>query len=64
MSSIRVTYSGLIAFGVSLIGVITGTIFVIMVTRKLTPDELDYVSKLRAGMNKHYGSLSAGKPLA
>ena len=34
------TYSGLIAFGVSLIGVITGTIFVIMVTRKLTPDEL------------------------
>lgn len=40
MSSIRVTYSGLIAFGVALISVITGTIFVIMVTRKLTPDEL------------------------
>ncbi len=34
------TYSGLIAFGVSIIGVITGTVFVIMVTRTLTPDEL------------------------
>jgi len=40
LSSIRVTYSGLIAFGVALISVITGTIFVVMVTRKLTPDEL------------------------
>jgi len=35
-----VTYSGLIAFGVSIIGVITGTVFVIIVTRTLTPDEL------------------------
>lgn len=40
MSNIRVTYSGLISFGVALISVITGTVFVIMVTRKLTPDEL------------------------
>jgi len=32
--------------------------------RKLTPCELSYITKLRAGMNKHYGSLSAGKPLA
>ena len=39
MSSIRVTYSGLIAFAVSIIGVITGTIFVIMVTRKLSPED-------------------------
>jgi len=32
--------------------------------RKLTPAELSYITKLRAGMNKHYGSLSAEKPLA
>lgn len=40
MSNIRVTYSGLISFLVSLISLITGTIFVIIVTRKLSPDEL------------------------
>jgi O-antigen/teichoic acid export membrane protein len=39
MSNVRVTYSGLIAFVVAIIGVITGTIFVIMVTRKLSPEE-------------------------
>jgi hypothetical protein len=39
LSNIRVTYSGLIAFSVALIGVITGTIFVIMVTRRLSPEE-------------------------
>lgn len=32
--------------------------------RKLTKKELNYIRKIRAGMNKHYGSLSAGKPLA
>ncbi len=32
--------------------------------RKLTSKELEYITKLRLGMNKHYGSLSAGKPLA
>ena len=32
--------------------------------RKLTFKELEYVTNLRIGMNKHYGSLSAGKPLA
>ena len=32
--------------------------------RKLTSKELAYVRKIRAGMNKHYGSLSAGNPLA
>lgn len=32
--------------------------------RKLTPEELDYVTNLRSGMNKHYGSPGAGKPLA
>ena len=32
--------------------------------RKLTNKELLYVRKIREGMNKHYGSLSAGKPLA
>lgn len=40
MSNIRVTYSGLLSLLVSLVGVITGTIFVIIVTRKLTPEEL------------------------
>ena len=39
MSNIRVTYSGLIAFAVSLGGIITGMLFVIIVTRRLTPEE-------------------------
>ena len=39
MDNIRVTYSGLIAFAVSLIGVATGAIFVIIVTRQLEPEE-------------------------
>ena len=39
LNNIRVTYSGLIALLVSLIGVITGTVFVILITRKLTPDD-------------------------
>lgn len=33
-------------------------------TKKLTSEELSYVSSLKFGMNKHYGSLSAGKPHA
>ena len=32
--------------------------------RKLTKEELDYITYLRSGMNKHYGSPGAGKPLA
>lgn len=32
--------------------------------RKLTSEELEYITNLRFGMNKHYGSLSAGNPLA
>lgn len=40
MSNIRVTYSGLISLLVSLSAVITGTIFVVMITRKLSPEEL------------------------
>jgi hypothetical protein len=39
LNNIRVTYSGLLALLVSLIGVGTGTIFVILVTRKLLPEE-------------------------
>jgi len=39
LNDIRVTYSGLIAFTVAIIGVITGTIFVIIVTRKLNPED-------------------------
>ena len=37
MSNIRVTYSGLIAFTVTMISVVTGTIFIIIVTRRLDP---------------------------
>jgi hypothetical protein len=32
--------------------------------RKLTLEELEYITNIRLGMNKHYGSLSAGNPLA
>lgn len=39
LNNIRVTYSGLIAFLVSLTGVLTGTFFVIIITRNLTPEE-------------------------
>ncbi|MGH7884283.1 MAG: hypothetical protein ACRENO_01160, partial [Thermodesulfobacteriota bacterium] len=39
MSSIRVTYSGLIAFVVSILSVITGIIFTLIVTRRLQPEE-------------------------
>lgn len=33
-------------------------------TRKLSSEELHVVTSLKHSMNKHYGSLSAGKPLA
>ena len=33
-------------------------------TRKLTSEELRYISELKLNMNKHYGSLSAENPLA
>ena len=39
MNNIRVTYTALISFGSNLISVITGLIFVIIVTRSLTPEE-------------------------
>jgi len=39
MSSIRVTYSGLISFVVSIISIVTGLVFTIIVTRQLTPEE-------------------------
>ena len=39
MSGIRVTYSGLIGFLVSLVSVITGIIFTIIITRTLDPEE-------------------------
>ncbi len=39
MSDIRLTYTGLIAFVIRLVSVITGIIFIIIVTRNLTPDE-------------------------
>ena len=39
MSKIRVTYSGLISFATNLVTVVTGLIFVIIVTRTLTIEE-------------------------
>ena len=39
MSNIRVTYTGLISFVVGLSSVITGFIFTLILTRRLTPDE-------------------------
>ena len=39
MSSIRVTYSGLIAFVISIVSVFTGLVFTIIVTRQLTQEE-------------------------
>jgi hypothetical protein len=33
-------------------------------TRKLTQKELNYITNIRLGMNKHYGSPGAGNPLA
>ena len=39
MTGIRVTYSGLISFGVSLLSILTGVIFTLVVTRQLTQDE-------------------------
>ncbi len=39
MSDIRLTYTGLIAFVIRLVSVITGIVFTIIVTRNLTPEE-------------------------
>jgi len=39
LSNIRVTYSGLIAFSVAIIGVFTGLIFTLLITRRLSPEE-------------------------
>lgn len=39
MSNIRVTYSGLIALAAGLGSVITGTVFTLIVTRRLSPEE-------------------------
>jgi len=39
LSNIRVTYTGFIAFAVSLLGSLTGLIFVIIVTRQLEPED-------------------------
>jgi len=39
LNNIRVTYSGLIAFVVGLISVLTGLIFILIITRELSPEE-------------------------
>ena len=40
MSGIRVTYSGLISFSVGLISIFTGLVFTLIITRRLSPEEL------------------------
>jgi len=39
LSEIRVTYSGLIGLVVGLASIITGLVFSLIITRRLTPDE-------------------------
>jgi len=39
LSDIRVTYSGLFAFFVGLLGIVTGLAFILIVTRSLSPGE-------------------------
>ena len=39
MDNIRVTYSGLIAFVVGLISILTGLVFTLIVARNLSPEE-------------------------
>ena len=39
MSGIRVTYSGLFTLVFSLLGIITGLVFLIIVTRSLSPED-------------------------
>ena len=39
MSEIRVTYSGLISFFIGLVGVVTGLILILIITRTLTSEE-------------------------
>ena len=39
MSNIRVTYSGLISIAIGIISIVTGTIFTLIVTRQLLPEE-------------------------
>ena len=39
MSGIRVTYSGLVTFGINLISVVTGLVFTLIVTRTLSIEE-------------------------
>jgi len=53
LSDIRVTYSGLIALVVGLISVFTGITFVLMVTRRLTPEEFGIWS-LIGGMISYF----------
>ncbi len=42
MSNIRVTYTGLISFIGGLIGLVTGSIFSLIITRTLTPEDYGY----------------------
>ena len=39
MSGIRVTYSGLVTFGINLISIVTGLVFILIVTRNLSIEE-------------------------
>ena len=51
MVNIRVTYSGLIAFAVGIVSVLTGLIFVLIITRTLTPEEFGTWGLIGATLN-------------
>jgi len=51
LSSIRVTFSGLIAFVVGVVSVFTGLIFVLIITRNLTPIEFGTWGLIGATLN-------------
>jgi len=51
LSNIRVTYAGLIAFVVGIISVLTGLIFVLIITRTLTPEEFGTWGLIGAVLN-------------
>lgn len=46
MSGIRVTYSGIVAFGATVFGMFLGLVFMLMITRTLSPDEFGVFSLL------------------
>jgi hypothetical protein len=51
LSNIRVTYSGLIAFVVGIVSVLTGLVFILIITRNLSPEEFGTWGLIGATLN-------------